>query len=429
MTGKLHWARRVGETPSPGPGAYNIPGGIGTNSPRFTIRKRIDVKQTSETTPGPDFVDLSPRSRGPAFTIGGINDRQPESMTPGPDYMPDPLGAPKIRMNSPKRGENRYSPRKRKYESYNYSINGPALADLRNAPKVRASSPATMGVRRKNSWLQINDSPSPDFYEVKDSLTRASSPKYSLRASPKIIPKDIGPGPGGIMIPSDFGKKSMSIHVRHKELPRFDTPGPGNYEVSQPIGKSARSATISPRTNHRIHHFDYEELIKTPSIFDNPKGITIGEVIERPIPESPGPGDYNIDPIPGHPGHKITPKPTQKDIERMEELHKKKPFQLEEPGPATFNPNYKLYYSSGPKFSFGDKTEFQTAVSLKDNGLPGPQYDSTLTRSSPMFTIKGRNFQPDPKSATQDAELVMIEPPKGLTFTIGGKDDLELIPK
>ena len=134
-----------------------------------------------------------------------------------------------------------------------------------------------------------------------------------------------------------------------------------------------------------------------PSIFATHRGATIGRKRDSKIPKTPGPGDYEILPNNYTRGVKLTPKQTPKEIERHEELASKLPYRAEEPGPGTYNPMFDSIYPQSPRYSFGEKGEYQTAVSLKDNGIPSPDgYDIKNNLSSPKFTLKGRNFVPDP---------------------------------
>ena len=237
MTGKLHWARKLGDQTSPGPGSYNIPSCFGNSSPRFSIKKRYPDKKSDSC---PEFLDIRPRNNSPKYSIRLKIHQKEKPTTPGPSYIPPPMGTPTIKTNRPKRGQ-QMSPRQRKYEIYDKSINGPAAFDLSKANYNNGQQYSYIGKRDKSGWLQTSDNPSPDQYDPDISLTRPNSPRYSIRASPKVKQEDISPGPGGIYVPSEFGKGRASIHIRHKEFEPFDTPGPGEYEISRQLGKDARA--------------------------------------------------------------------------------------------------------------------------------------------------------------------------------------------
>ena len=419
MTGKIHWAHRLGDQTSPGPGSYNIPSCFGKTSPRYSIKKRYPERKSESS---PDFYDVKMQNTSPSYTIRPKTaDTRENNDNPGPSYVPPPMGTPSFRKNKPKPIEKR----ERKYESYNTSIQGPA--EFNTSPRNKKY--AYIGKRTNDSsWLSENDNPSPDQYDPKMDLIRPQSPRYSLRASPKVPVHEYGPGPGGISIPSNFGKKAAAIHIRHKEYGPPDTPGPGTYEISGVAGKNARSATISPRYKKR-DEIDDAELVQLPSIFSMTPRITIGERMQSTIPKTPGPGDYETTSCLSPRGYVMQPKQTQKQIEEMEELKRRLPYNAEEPGPGTYKPKYEKVLPGSPRFSFGDKGDYQTAVPTKDNGIPGPEYNVEKQSDGPKFTIKGRNFMKEAESETLEADYNgFLEPPRGHSFTIGRRDEIELIP-
>ena len=428
MAGKLHWAHKLGDQTSPGPGSYNIPSCFGNTSPRFTIRRRFPDKKTESC---PEFLDIRPRNNSPRYSIRPRISTADSSCTPGPSYVPKPMGTPSIKTNHPKRGKQVASPRQRKYEIYDKSIQGPAEFDISKANYQK--SPYTyIGKREKSAWLEPSENPAPDAYRPDFATTQPRSPRYSIRGVPKAKDETIGPGPGGLNIPSDFGKGQATIHIRHKEYEPFDTPGPGEYEVSRDIGKDARASTIGPRLDRKPQLDTIEELVMLPSIFGKSRGISIGSKRDTKIQRTPGPGDYNTTQNNYKRGITLTPKETEEDIRKKEELKKKLPYVGDDPGPGSYNPRFDPIYPQSPRYSFGEKTEHGTAVSLSDNGVPSPDMykcNDEIMVNSPKFTIKGRNFVPDPKSSTLDADYAIIQPDRGLSFTIGLRDEIELIPK
>ena len=429
MTGKLHWAHKLGDQTSPGPGSYNIPSCFGNSSPRFSIRRRFPDKKTESC---PEFLDIRPRNNSPKYSIRPKINTPDTSCTPGPSYVPKPMGSHLYKTNHPKRGKKITSPRQRKYEIYDKSIQGPAEYDISKANYQR-SQYTYIGKKEKSAWLESSQNPAPDAYRPDFAKTKPRSPRYSIRQNHKAKDETIGPGPGGINIPSDFGKGNATIHIRHKEFEPFETPGPGQYEVANQIGKDARASTIGPRLDKKPSLDTIEELVMLPSIFGTSRGISIGSKRDNKIPKTPGPGDYDISQNNYKNGIRLTPKETEEDIRKREEFKKKLPYVGEDPGPGTYSPMFDPVYPHSPRFSFGEKTEYQTAVSTKDNGVPSPDMykttDDEIMVNSPKFTIKGRNFVPDPKSSTLEVDYAILRPDRGLSFTIGLRDEIELIPK
>lgn len=424
MTGKLHWACKLGDKTSPGPADYKIDSGFGKTSPRYSIRKRCEIEKPIES---PDYHDIPKRDSSPRYTIRPKTERKETSITPGPSYMPPPMGTPSIKTNRPKRNEKRCVPRKRKYEIYNTSINGPAEVNIRKSmPEAPAFS---LGGHKETKWITISDNPGPSDYLPTDKITRKSSPSFSIRATPKDIEKPQTPGPADYKYKSDFGTKVTHIHIRHKELKRLKTPGPGSYEIVKPTGSDSPSISI-----HIAHRDPVKEptgeFTDLPSIFGRGRK-TIGCAYP---PEKP-----NTNPSPAHyspriPNHKYAPVLAKKwsETEEKETLERRKflPQYEPEPGPADYSPDYGKAIPESPRYSFGGR--FDVGSPFPDpQYIAGPgDYEATESRAgSPRFSIKGRNFSKYEENATQNAGFLVLPEERGLSFTIGRKNELELIPK
>ena len=108
---------------TPGPGAYSIPSTFGSG-PKYSIKK-VYPEKPIETTAGPELPQDSSND-SPRFTIGASLPIKSETDSPGPSYIPPPMGQSSFKIKYPQRGDKRKLSERTIGENVSYSKGGPA---------------------------------------------------------------------------------------------------------------------------------------------------------------------------------------------------------------------------------------------------------------------------------------------------------------
>jgi hypothetical protein len=168
-------------THNPGPGAYTIRGSIGS-APRYTIKSRFQVRDDPNPAPYRDLP--STIGTGQSSSLSSRHERRPTTITPGPSYVPPPLGS---------------------------SARRSALSS-RHAP---ADPHAAV--------------PGPGQYRVPAPFGR-SGPGFTFcgRPPPPVSPRD-SPGPAAYRVSADAGRTRARAATLHGRPPEKRTTGGGAY--------------------------------------------------------------------------------------------------------------------------------------------------------------------------------------------------------
>ena len=421
--GKETWPRVTGDVMNtPGPGAYSIPSTFGSG-PKYSIKK-VYPEKPIETTAGPELPQDSSND-SPRFTIGASLPIKSETDSPGPSYIPPPMGQSSFKIKYPQRGDKRKLAERTIGENVSYSKGGPAEFNITSNPSQPTPPSYSIGVRTDNdSWLKLNDNPSPLDYSPK---IQDSGPKYSIRIAHDLPPDTSMPGPADYPNrPTD--KKYAYIHVPHYEPKMDETPGPGKYQVEPVFAKDARACSIRPTVTKRedVNRAPYYD--PAPTEFTRVKGRTIPKSprMEVKRDSSPGPAAYSPRFSQFNAGHKL---PVKKTAEEWAKEKEKEIKRLREgtPGPGAYKINYTSVEKSSPHFGFyGDRAP------LVPSDTPGPSdylYSvDPVSPRSPRFTIKHRDNRPERASFTQNAGYVALPPlDRGPMYSIRPREKLNLI--
>ena len=421
---KENWPRITGNVMNtPGPGAYTLPSTFGSG-PKYTIKK-IYPEKKPETTLGPELPQMKTND-SPRYTIGPSIPIKAETDSPGPSYIPPPLGKNYGKIKFPQRGDEqkKKSPRKVQ-QSFSQSRDGPGAFNIPHLPSEPTAPSYSIGVRtNNNSWLQVNDNPSPLDYSPK---IQQSGPRFSIRVAHDPPPDESTPGPADYPNrPKD--SKYAYIHVPHYEPKQDETPGPGKYQVEPVFAKEARSCTIRPAVTKRedISHAPYYD--PKPTEFTKIKGRTIPRSprMEVKRDSSPGPAAYSPRYSMSNTGHKLPVKKTSEQLAKDKEREEKR-LRESTPGPGAYKINYSAVEKNTPAFGF-----YGERAPLVPSDSPGPSdymYSvDPVSPRSPRFTIKHRDERPEVASFTQNAGYVLLPPlDRGPMFSIRPREKLDLI--
>ena len=422
--GKETWPRIVGDQENtPGPGAYQIPSTFGSG-PKYTIKK-IYPQKKDESTIG---CDLPPSSsnNSPRYTIGASIPIRNDTDSPGPSYVPPPMGQPYCKINYPQRGDEKPKSPRVVQQSFSQSRDGPGAYNIPHLPNEVTAPSYSIGVRTdNNSWLQFNDNPSPLDYSPKIS---SSAPKFSIREAHDLPPDTSMPGPADYPDkPKD--KKYAYIHVAHYEPKPDEVPGPGKYNVEPVFAKDSRACTIRPAITIRkdLNYAPYYDPKPTEFTKVRGKSIPRSPRMEVKRDSSPGPAAYSPRYSMFNTGHKLPAKKTNEEWAKEKERHEKRLRETSIPGPGAYKINYTGVEKNSPAFGFyGDRAP------LTPSDTPSPSdylysYDPVSPRS-PRFTIKHKDNRPEYQSFTQNAGFTVLPPlDRGPMYSIRPREKLDLI--
>jgi hypothetical protein len=172
---------RVTSSPTthPGPGTYTIRGSIGS-SPRYTFKGRHVIPERPNTAPYRELP--STIGTGRSATLSSRYER-PATASPGPSYVPPPLGSSARRSALSSRHEPT-DPRAGVPGPGRYRVPAPFG---RSAPKFtfRGRTPVA---------VYSNDSPGPATYRISADAGRSRAPAATLHSRPPESVKRVGSG-------------------------------------------------------------------------------------------------------------------------------------------------------------------------------------------------------------------------------------------
>jgi hypothetical protein len=429
--GKEHWARILHKDQTPGPGAYDIETTIGKDSLKFTIRKRIPKKIDEAhcvpmlnlpNTLSQKAVILPPHGQSEFKSA-----REP-FQTPGPSYIPEPLGKKPLSARVPKRGENYENSRNYSSPGHNNCLGGPASYNVRT-DLVKETVPIVIGGRLRRK-CEETEGPGPAKYAVREPVKKqfSKSCSFGIRTP---LSRSSGASPGPVYkVDSDFGKKNVVIRERFEVRGATDvTPGPGAYETDH-FGKGARSKSLKSGRGGEIIVKDAPPYYMLPSTLNLSTGKTIGTGRASPLrrkdkkSDGPGPAKYYAEKP-----RKSNPNSFGWRKYKKDTPNHRAQIKSEEPSPATYSPNYFAGKSGSPSFSFKDDCG---AVSIAVHEPAPPFYSvrEKFGQNSPSFTIRQRIDKAERKCFTADAGYYLLpDTNEGPYFSIRIKDKHDLAPE
>ena len=386
-------------TSTPGPGAYYPQYKISNkpDAPKYSFQSRHDSKTNSLDVP---FNNIpSTIGQGPKISLASRHTENNNEQTPGPSYVPPPLGsdAKKVSMAS------------RHKEIRSLSADNPGPGTYSIPPKfANDAHKFTLHGRTNDQFSFGSQSPGPAAYNPDYMAVKKRAPSATLHIRASYTKGDITPGPGAYQISRDLGGKAATFHSRPVTSMKDTTPGPGAYNPSDATLKVGPKFTFKGRheTSTRPDTAQYRLLPSTigqgpkislgsrhaernsentpgpsyipPSFGSNARKSSMGmrhKELRSSSADFPGPGAYSI------------PERFARDA-RKSSLHSRTmdSFTIGDvsPGPAQYTPDYSSQKPRAPSATMHIRTK-----------LPQPEqtpgyYDLGSTLKGPSFTIGRR---------------------------------------
>ena len=328
---------------TPGPGSYNSPGKISTQTPKYGFGHKPTSNNISYT-PGPGSYD--------GTGLRGYDQKSPS-------YS--------FRVKTPNVGDNNRAP-------------GPGAYDQNSRIRNQNSPAFRMGTSKRGELYNSAAVPGPGSYSTRpqSAYGRDSGPKYGFGTSGKNgnldqMSKTL-PGPGSYAFKGDFESpgKGTSMVPRRPEsalVSASRSPGPGAYNPSLSSknqapayrmgsasrdGLGGKSSTPGPG--------NYE-----PRLISSAKTVKMGTSVRSPLSDSvktPGPGSYNITSKVGEgPKYIMNPRREDEKVQNARYL----------PGPGAYSPSVEFVKNHQPAIGMGT-SQRSGLYSTKSNPGPG-QYD------------------------------------------------------
>ena len=397
-----HLVARVtsSQTQTPGPGAYSPTYKVSNkpDAPKYSFKGRHEMKNQAIDA---QFNNIpSTVGQGPKISLASRHEIRETDRTPGPNYIPPPLGsdAKKVSMSF----------RTREVRSLSADNPGPGAYSI--PPKfANDARKATLHSRTSDQFdIGKNNSPGPAAYTPDYMAVRKRAPSATLHVRTSYEKSDVTPGPGAYQISRDLGGKAATFHSRIETRNQDSTPGPGAYNPSDSTFKSAPKFSMQSRheINQRPVTAQYRMLPSTigqgpkfslgsrhadingdktpgpsyipPSFGSDARKSAMASrhaELRNSMADNPGPGAYNI------------PERFARDA-RKSSLHSRTmdafPIGNQSPGPAQYSPDYMSQKPRAPSSSMHIRTK-----------LPQPEQTSGYlnlgsTLTGPRFTIGRR---------------------------------------
>jgi len=289
MSEKNKTLREKAAVTLPGPGSYDAPVVFGSG-PKFSMKGRYETKKNIESAPYHNIP--STVGEGPKVSFGQRIEKTISEQTPGPSYVPPPLGQESLKISM---GQGRTA-----VKNYKNDIPGPGSYSI--PPTFANEAPTiTLHTRIPDNGTETI-SPGPGAYYPNIDSVKKCAPKSSLHIRPKENEKIVTPGPSDYAINRDLGGKKASFHIRSQtSLSNTVTPGPGQYEPT--INKSTPSFTIKSRHETELRPISAPYILLPSTIGTGPKPKLASRHFLKDTKNTPGP-NY-VPPSLGSEGKKI----------------------------------------------------------------------------------------------------------------------------
>ncbi|KAK8881496.1 Outer dense fiber protein 3-like protein 2 [Tritrichomonas musculus] len=383
----------------PGPGAYETR--TRNSGPQWTIKGRYSSSDRSIAAPYRSIPTTV--GEGPKYSLHSRSGTREVQATPGPNYVPAPLGsdAKKTTM-SYRHGEVKDS---------RIDNPGPGAYDIQS--KFANDAPkSTLHSRTKTNDLG-SSSPGPGAYMPNYQATKKRSPSASMHVRPSTAATEVTPGPSDYEVRRSLGGTSPSFHSRPRDSQAYVTPGPGAYSPTDSNMKS------SPRYSMKGRHNSVERPLSAPyrslptTVGQGPK-ISLGSRHSvRSSVDTPGPS--------------YIPPPLGTDSKKVSMSYRHgqaRDSRIDNPGPGAYDIQPK-FANDAPKSTLHSRTR------LNDVGTssPGPgaymPKDDAIRRRAPSASMHVRTRIPGPEQTP--GYYYNGSTLQGPRFTIGRREELELV--
>jgi hypothetical protein len=374
------------------------------SSPSFTFKGR---RETNEVPVAAPYRALpSSIGSGPKISLASRHATRDSEVTPGPSYVPPPLGADAKKSTM--------SFRHQESRSLGADNPGPGSYDIPSKFGNDAQK-SSMHARTNDQFGIGTQSPGPGAYapDYSSQFKRAPSATMHVRTEQKR--DDFTPGPGAYSISRELGGKGSVFHVRAtSSSAASSTPGPGAYSPSSTLFSSGPKYTMKSRheSSSRPTTAPYRAL--PSSIGSGPKISLASRHATRDSEVTPGPS--------------YVPPPLGADAKKstMSFRHQEsRSLGADNPGPGSYDIPSK-FGNDAPKSTMHARTNDQFGVGTQSPG-PGayaPDYSSQFKRApSATMHIRTRTNQPESTPGYYDIGSTLTGP----KYTIGRRESLGLI--
>ena len=390
-------------TSTPGPGAYAPTFSDKPKAPSYSIKFRHDRDPKPE---GAQYYNIpSTVGQGPRYSLGSRVETRPAESTPGPSYIPPPLGSDAKKTSLSFRHSEARDPMADTPGPGAYNITAKFAND---APK------SSMHGRTQDMFQFGSQSPGPAAYMPNFEATKKRAPTASLHVRTSIEKSDVTPGPGAYSISRDLGNgKGPSFHGRVSTRQSYSTPGPGAYSPNySSLGGPKFSMKGRHETNTRPDSAPYRAL---PSTIGQGPRFSLG-------------ARHQIKDTETTPGPSYIPPPLGSDAKKtsftFRHSEARNPM-ADTPGPGAYNITAK-FANDAPKSSMHGRTQdmFQFGSQSPGPGAYKPDYSATMPRApSASMHIRPKDRISDASPGYRNLGSTLTGP----KFTIGRREELGLI--
>jgi len=387
---------------NPGPGAYDVSGSIG-KGPKFSFKGRYET--TARPVSASYHTIPSTVGTGPKFSLSGRHDISHSQDTPGPGYIPPPLGqdGKKITMSY------------RHNETKDSRVDNPGPGSYSIEPKF-AKDANKFTLRGRNDMKSTESaSPGPGAYLPDYNFVKKRAPSPTFHIRPKESSLQVTPGPADYPVPRELGGPKSSFHIRPQTTNSTNvTPGPGSYEPTDKNLKTAPKFTMKSRRDREIKTTSAEYHYIPSTIGEGPKISFGSRHVIREVEDTPGPS--YVPPSLGNDSKKVTMGIRHNEV---------KDSRSDNPGPGAYKIE-PLFAKDACKFTLHGRTGDKSTESVSPGpGAYMPNFDAVKSRA-PSSSMHIR-----PKEKTTETTPGYVNLGSTLTekkVTIGSREKVAVIP-
>ena len=385
---------------TPGPGAYSPSDKTLGNAPKYTMKGRHE--QTEKPNAAPYRALPSSVGEGPKISMSSRHKVRDVENTPGPNYVPPPLGADAQKTSmSYRHGESRDS---------RYDNPGPGAYNIQSKFANDAQKSTLHG---RTGTDRVNDSPGPAAYTPNIDATKKKAPSVSMHVRPQDRATDVTPGPSDYAISRDLGGTKVAFHSRPKDSVADNTPGPGAYSPSDKTLGNAPKYTMKGRheQTEKPNAAPYRAL--PSSVGEGPKISMSSRHKVRDVENTPGPN--------------YVPPPLGADAQKTSMSYRhgeSRDSRYDNPGPGAYNIQSK-FANDAQKSTLHGRTGTDRVNDSPGPAAYTPNIDATKKRA-PASTMHIRPSVKGPEQTPGYYDIGSTLNRRGIT--IGRRETLDLIP-
>jgi hypothetical protein len=394
-------ARVTGRTTGePGPGAYQIPSTVG-NAPRWTLKGRHPDHEGGSGAPYRTLP--STVGDGPKISLASRHGSRDATQTPGPAYIPPPLGT------DAKKSSLSY----RHTHGQDSGIDSPGPGAYAIKPKFGNEANKFTFHQRTGGTRDDTVSPGPAAYHPNLDAMYPHALPSTMHIRTKSGSSDVTPGPSDYAVSRALGGPSSTFHVRPQESNSQNTPGPGQYCPSNRGMGEAPKWSFKSRHDTENHPTNAPYRALPSTVGAGPKISMASRHAQRTATDTPGPA--------------YIPPPLGADAKKSSMSYRHTHGQnsgIDSPGPGAY-PIKPKFGNEANKFTFHQRT----GGTRDDTVSPGPAaYSPNIDAMRPRGPASAMHVRTPMKGAEQTPGYLAL----GSSFgkggvTIGRKEYLDVI--